>query len=176
MKNYTFILILNIFLGNISFISANEASHKTIIYGGIGIPKKSTKYISSAIPWSIGTVLRGGNGYQMGIDMAGEGTSFNSTSNKTNVVEQGLSFNLLLGKSLNLENDATIGVLFLMGARHVGKTCSNSYLGFECYANETPKSSYDLNYGAIIQVTHKKGFIGLRATGESIQGVFGIIY
>jgi hypothetical protein len=56
------------------------------------------------------------------------------------------------------------------------KECADSYLGYECYADEDPTYSYAVNYGALAHLSYKRIMVGARRTGESTQAVLGYLF
>jgi hypothetical protein len=148
-----------------------------VVFAGVGPAKRGDPSTSDGTPWSLGYLYRAANSkVYWGIDVAGEGTSLNNTSGNVNVVEQGLSFNLLVGRTLNLGSHWRAGAGVLAGIRLTGKSCPDSYLGYQCYADEEPKEDYAFNYGAMLHLSFEKVLIGARASGESLQVMFGIAF
>jgi hypothetical protein len=146
----------------------------TVIYGGLGSAKEADFDESGDTPWSVGGYF--GEKYIFGIDLAGEGTKIDNTSNLNAAVTQGLSVNAIFGFKLMNRDDFKVDVGALVGGRHASASCPSgqSYLGYQCYADSDPSISWDVNYGAILTMSYKAGLVGVRATGESTQVILGI--
>ncbi len=148
-----------------------------VIFGGVGVSGQSGLDKSSDTPWSVGYMYNSEhNNTFWGIDIAGEGTSLDNTSGKYNQVTQGLSFNVLAGKNLNFNQDWRAGIGVLLGASQTAESCPDSYLGFRCYADREPDTSYDFNYGGLLHVTYKRVLAGARVTPESYQVILGLAF
>ncbi len=146
----------------------------SIIYLGGGAGDSGDYYKSSRPPVTLGILnISNQRGSVWGVDISGEGTMLNSTGGRYNAVEQGTSFNLLLGSNMSKSEDSRFDAAFLVGMRRTELSCPRSYLGYQCYADESPKSSYGFNYGALLAVTYKSLMFGVRATGESAQALLG---
>jgi len=131
----------------------------------------------SGTPWSVNLLFRDlAKRRYFGIDFAGEGTSLNNTSGKYNEVEQGFSFNVQYGGTANLRPAVRLGGGFLIGLRLTGKSCPDSYLGYECYAGEAPTPEYALNYGSAVFAGVGKVTVGARVSGVSKQVLVGFAY
>lgn len=153
---------------------AQEKKERNIsIYGGLGPAKDASFTESGDTPWAAGVYA--GKKYLFGLDIAGEGTSFDSTSGQNSVAEQAWSVNLMLGRSLFKGGDFKLDGGVLVGVRDSSQRCpgGQSYLGFQCYADSDPEASYDVNYGVVLTTSFKAGLIGVRATGESTQALIG---
>ena len=160
--------------------SENEESSKYldhVIFGGVGVSGQSELDKSNDTPWSVGYMYNSEhNNIFGGIDIAGEGTSLDSTSGKYNQVTQGLSFNMLAGKNLNFNQDWRAGIGVLLGVRQTAESCPDSYLGYRCYADQKPDTNYDFNYGGLFHVTYKQVLVGARVTPESYQVILGLAF
>ena len=132
----------------------------------------STTYVGfGEDAWSIGHI--GKNGF--GIDIGNEGTVTDWTTGSYGQETSGHSVNLLYGNT-SIDEDG-LGMFYgaLLGVRETSRYCSygTSYLGYECYANTSSSSKYDINYGAVAGVSYKGWTVGARATGESTQIIIG---
>jgi hypothetical protein len=163
--------------------SANDENlihAQRVIFGGVGSADKGNPQKSDKTPWALGFLYRGDESSKlfMGFDVAGEGTSLDNTSGKNNEVGQGISFNILLGMPLNFSKDWQAGVGALLGMRKAGQSCpsGDSYLGYQCYADEEPEADYDFNYGAVFHLYYKHALLGLRVSGESTQILLGVAF
>ena len=175
------LIVICIVLFSTQAFSANEDDFthpKHVIFGGIGSADNENVNKSDDTPWSFGYLYRGDeySKFFLGLDIAGEGTSLDNTSGNVNEINQGFSFNLLVGRPLNFSKNWQAGVGVLLGARETGESCPDSYLGYRCYADEDPETDYDFNYGAVFHLIYKHALIGLRASGESTQLLFGVVF
>jgi hypothetical protein len=153
----------------------------SVIFGGVGVSAKSEIDKGSDTPWSVGYIYNSErSNFFGGVDIAGEGTSLDNTSGNYNRVTQGLSFNMLAGKNLNFNQDWRAGIGVLLGVRQTAESCpasySYSYLGYKCYADVEPDTSYDFNYGGLLHVTYKRVLAGARVTPESYQVILGLAF
>jgi len=170
---YLLLVSTQVFSENVE--SSNYLNH--VIFGGVGFAGQSELDKSNDTPWSVGYMYNSEhNNAFLGIDIAGEGTSLDNTSGQNNHVTQGLSFNMLAGKNLHFNQDWRAGVGVLLGARQTGESCPDSYLGYRCYADEKPDTSYDFNYGGLLHVTYKRVLAGARVTPESYQVILGLAF
>ena len=140
------------------------------IYGGIGSAKNAD------VPWSIGAYLRAPNDFLFGIDIAGEGESYDSTYGNGGSLGQGWSANAIAGRNLLNANGFQIDAALLVGVRETALSCPDgqSFLGYQCYADADPVGDYAFNYGAIATISFQSVMVGVRATGESTQATFGL--
>jgi hypothetical protein len=92
------------------------------------------------------------------------------------VIEQGFAYDLLVGTCVSIGPDWRAGAGVLAGMRNKGQYCPDSYLGYECYADQDPNVTYAFNYGAMLHLAFRKAAIGARASGESLQLMFGIAF
>ena len=111
--------------------------------------------------------------FVFGFDFAGEGEMLDSTYGG-NEVRQALSYNLLLGSNLMRDGNFRVDAGVLLGLRESFADCPDSFLGYQCYADEAPDTEYDANFGAFIGVSFDGIMLGLRGTGESTQGLLGL--
>ncbi len=175
-------VICFVFFSTQAFSANNEyfIHPKNVIFGGIGSADKGNVDKSDATPWSVGYLNRGDENSNLffGFDIAGEGTSLDNTSGKHDDIGQGISFNLLIGKPVNFSQNWQAGIGALLGMRMAGKSCpsGDSYLGYQCYADEKPEANYEFNYGGVIHLYYKHALLGLRVSGESTQILFGVAF
>lgn len=171
MKYFTLLLLL--FSG---LTQAQDVQNARIFYGGVG--SNSEEFAPSAA-WSIGGIFFTET-YLWGADLAGEGYSLDSTYGQNEATESALSLNLLWGKQIS----RNFSLLGLIGVRDETSECQQqSFLGFQCYADEDPEVSYTVNYGvhaiytvSSYQLFRKEFSLGLRVTGESTQLTLGFTY
>lgn len=153
---------------------AQEAQGGTnVIYIGSGAAQTGNALKSSAAPASIGYMgLSNTKDAVWGLDYGAEGTMLESNGTRT-TIKQGSSLNLLLGKNLTKGENTRFDAGFLVGMRSTSSLCPTSYLGYQCYADKPPETSYGFNYGVVATITYRSLTVGLRATGESAQGIIG---
>lgn len=154
--------------------SPGPSHSQSVLYGGLGLAETSDPTVSHAVPWTVGfTFQPASKEYYVGLDFAGEGTSLNNTSNQYNGIEQAISLNLIVGMSTLVGHQVQAGAGLLVGGRRVGLTCPDSYLGYQCYADQDPTPSYDINVGGLAHLTVGHLFVGARVTTVSRQGLLG---
>lgn len=151
-----------------------HAEMEHIIYLGSGKAKSGDLEFDGK-PFSIGYLLLLNNtSFIFGVDVSKEGTMLNSTWGQTNALDQATSFNLLLGRNLTKNEKSRFDTALIMGTREKTASCPRSYLGYQCYANQSPDTTYDFNYGALLAYSYSSALVGLRVTGESTQGILGL--
>lgn len=111
-----------------------------------------------------------------GVDVAGEGVSLDSTGGNVDKPRRAWAFDFLLGGKLfgYSTGSGRIDSMFILGVREKSSTCPPSYLGYQCYADESPTVTYAVNYGAAITWSQENILLGMRVTGVSLQGLAGI--
>jgi hypothetical protein len=149
------------------------AQPRVAIYGGFGSAETG-----GDTPWSIGAYFRSPDDLLLGIDLAGEGSSSDSTFRQGGSSGQGWSLNALVGRNLVNSGGFQIDAALLLGAREDRTYCpgGQSYLGYQCYADSDAASEYELNFGAVATVSFQSVMIGVRGTGESTQVILGLKY
>lgn len=152
-------------------MSTQCLAERTVMFGA-GSNSDDGEYSSDSTAWSLGFLSNSTeSGYRWGVDIAGEGTMLDSTSNQNEAIDQGFSINLLFGGDVT--GNVTAGVL--LGAVETSQDCDQqSYLGFQCYADTEPNSDYDFNYGVWGMYKFSGFAVGARISGESQQLTFGI--
>lgn len=169
------ILILSLFISFYSF-SSEKKNLKHTFYAGAGNAENSSEFVSDNIPWSLGYLYKTENNNLFGVDISGESTLIDNTSGQNNTIRQGISFNLSVGRNINFNSESGTKIGLLIGTKQTGKSCQDSYLGFQCYADATPDIDYEVNYGGILQLFYKNVSIGARVTEDSQQMTIGILY
>lgn len=167
-----------IFLGLtlLAFISAKaDENGQNVIYLGSGSAKSGNPTTtSSKSPFTVGYLrLSNSTDTVIGGDISGEGTMLDSSWGQNHAVKQATSFNLLLGKNLGKTENSRFDASLILGAKEKTRSCPASYLGYQCYADAKPNTSYGFNSGVALTWTYKSALIGLRATGESTQMLLG---
>ena len=90
-----------------------------------------------------------------------------------NHFEQAMSFNAIIGRKILETETGRLDIGALIGIRSETRDCPDSYLGFQCYADEDPTVERTLNYRILATYTYKKALVGVRTTGESLQFLIG---
>ena len=169
LKHFTF--AAGLWLAPWAGANANE----NIVYFGVGASDKGDQLKSDQTPITFGFLkLSDTSAGVWGLDIGREGTMLDSTYRLNRAVKQSTSFNLLVGRNLTKSTDWRFDAALILGMREKTSDCPDSFLGFQCYANSEPDTKYGVNYGGLFAVTYKNILLGLRATGESTQGVFGL--
>lgn len=172
---FRFIGVLALTVVVVSELPAQAAQH--VLFGGLGAAAGGNPSEYAGTPWVVGYTYRTTKKpVYLGFDIAGEGTSLNNTSGMDDVVEQGISFNFLIGGSTAFWTHWRAWGGALVGFRQTGKSCPDSYLGYECYADEDPDVDYGANIGVTGNLAFKKLLVGARLTGESTQYVVGVVF
>lgn len=157
-------------------VSHAQDDGQNVIYFGAGSAKNGNPTTTSnKEPMSIGYLrLSNASSTVWGIDVAGEGTMLDSTWGQNNAVKQATSFNALIGKNIGKTANSRYDAALIVGMREETSKCPRSYLGYQCYANSEPKTTYGFNYGLALTWTYNSLMLGVRATGESTQAMLGI--
>jgi len=155
---------------------AQEASAKrTTFYVGGGMGPEGSSLTNGDMPFSVGVMHQlEGRKLVLGFDLAGEGTSLDSTWGKSNDPVQALSMNLLIGGNLADGGRVKTDAALIVGLRDTARYCAPSFLGFQCYADADPTQDYAINFGGVVTVSFDSIVVGLRATSESAQIVAGV--
>jgi len=174
MRHPLKILIVGLlFIVQPSFAQAPNSSNS--LYLGMGSADDSNPYESDDTPWALGWIHHsGGSNTSWGVDIAGEGTMLDSTYDNVNAIEQGISFNLIGATNLSKTPYWRVDLGLLAGFRQTAQECPDSYIGFQCYADEPPDADYSFNYGGVLFIGYKSLSIGFRATGESNMVTLGL--
>ncbi len=88
-------------------------------------------------------------------------------------LRQALSINDLIGANVYKTSDFRTDALLILGLRESFADCPDSFIGFQCYADQEPEVDYDFNYGALINFSFESVTLGIRATEVSTQAVLG---
>lgn len=165
----------------VAFIAAIQATSayaegENVIYFGSGSAETGpAATTSNKTPFTVGYLnLSNSRDSVFGFDVSGEGTKLDSTWGQNNAVKQANSFNLILGKNIGKTENSRYDLSAIVGFRHKTSSCPSSYLGYQCYANSEPKTSYAFNYGLALTWSYKSLMLGMRATGESKQALIGV--
>lgn len=152
-----------------------QTTPQGVFYGGLGAASDEA-YEDDTMPWSLGVMFRPATSpLVFGFDIAGEGTKLDGTYGYDSL-EQAFSFNFTFGGQIVSTDTMRLDAALLIGARETAADCSDSYLGYRCYADAAPEVEYEANYGAIVSATFGRGMLGVRATSESVQALVGIAF
>ena len=158
-----------------AFAQAPNSSNS--LYLGVGSADDSNPYESDDTPWALGWVHHSaGSTASWGVDIAGEGTMLDSTYNNDNAIKQAISLNFIGATNLSRTPYWRVDLGVLAGFRQTAQECPDSYLGFQCYADEPPDTEYSFNYGGVLYIGYKSLSIGFRATGESNMMTVGLTF
>ena len=153
---------------------ASALAEGLTVYGGVG----------SDEAFAVGVLFDRPTGrFFWGADLAQEGTQVDRTSGSgwTNryphSVDPSLSLNGVFGITTRLGKNKKHRLLLaaVVGVRSTEQECSSgqSYLGYRCYADQSPKTSYTFNGGGFLGVQFDRLFAGTRLTGESTTVLLG---
>ena len=157
-----------------STLSYASNNGENVIFIGYGPAKSSEPYESDSDPISLGYLkLYNENNAVLGFDISREGTKLDSTWGQENDITHAFSLNFLLGTNLTRGENSRFDAAVLLGIRNDESSCPPSYLGYQCYADREPDNEYAFNYGGILTFSYKNFMLGVRATGESTQALFG---
>jgi len=162
-------------LAVVSIANAATNGENVIYLGGGAAESGPIATTSNKSPFTVGYLkLSNTRDFVWGLDVSGEGTKLDSTWGQTNAVKQANSFNFLFGKNIGKTENSRYDASLIAGFRHKTSSCPSSYLGYQCYANSEPKTTYAFNYGIALTWSYKSLMLGVRATGESKQALVGI--
>lgn len=155
-------------------LSTAHADSQNVFYFGAGAAKKTGAATQSSSPAALGFLrLSHTTDSVWGLDVSSEGTMLDSTWGQVNAARQATAFNILLGKNLNRTDNARLDAMLIAGIRETASSCPPSYLGYQCYADQKPETSYAFNGGLALTWTYKDFMFGARVTGESTQALVG---
>lgn len=147
--------------------------HSTFYFGG-GKSFKDGDREDTSTPFALGFTHQPAGGQVVwGLDIAREGTKYDSTGWQNATIDAAFSFNLVVGRSLIDSRNVKIDAGVILGVRESAEECPGSYLGFRCYANQEPNTDYKFNGGVLATLSLDRYVIGARATGESGQVIVG---
>lgn len=153
-----------------------QSGPSVLVYLGTGANNESETLELDDAPFVVGVTMLAGNApLSLGFDLAGEGEMLDSTYG-TNAIRQALSFNLLLGTNLYNSIGFRADASLILGMRETFSDCPDSFIGYQCYADEPPETDYDFNYGGMLNLTFDRFSVGVRATEVSTQAVVGIAF
>ena len=171
-RNFTKLIVLSTVLLFNATANANENGN-TIVYIGAGSNTGDKPTTGTSTPFTIGFLNLSSGERIWGLDIAGEGVVIDSTWGMNKALTQSSSLNLIFGKPLNTSMNSRLDGGLLVGMRRKTSDCPRSSLGYQCYADSSPNTTYDLNYGGLITWTSNSLMLGVRLTGASSQLLVG---
>lgn len=160
----------------LTFTAVSSADDNTshAIYLGGGSSSNSLDSASNKSAFSIGYLnLSSARDVVWGVDISGEGNKYDSTWGYDSI-QQATSYNFLIGRNISRTENSRFDAAVIMGIREDSSSCPRSYIGFQCYADQSPDISYAFNYGLALTWSYKSLLLGVRATGESTQAMIGV--
>ncbi len=150
-----------------------QSTADTLFYFSGGTNNDDATTETDDTPFAIGLLASpAGTSLLLGFDIGAEGEMLDSTFG-ANSLRQAFSFNGLVGSNLYNSQSVRADASLLLGVRESFADCPDSFLGFQCYADEVPDTEYEFNYGALVTVSFDSVTIGVRATEVSTQAVVG---
>lgn len=150
------------------------ASMQSTFYLGAGKSFNEGDREDTSTPFVVGfTHQPVGGRVVWGFDVAREGTKYDSTGWQNASIDSAFSFNLIVGGNLVDTGAMKFDAGLILGVRETAEECPGSYLGYRCYANQTPSTDYKFNGGVLATMSFDRYVIGARATSESGQVLVG---
>ena len=143
-------------------------------YFSAGKAEKGDITKSDAMPMAMGYISQSQPSTIWGFDIGREGTMLDSTWGNDSAVASAMSFNLIYGANITKDDKSRLDIGALIGVRESFSSCPDSYLGYQCYADQAPTTEYKVNYGVVVTYAYQSTVFGLRATGESVQALVGL--
>ena len=115
----------------------------------------------------------------IGIDAAQEGRQEDYTQRREGKSIRGNSINAIFGPKIQLNDRLAFSPLLLVGMRSSQRSCDSgqSYLGYDCYADEDPSYRFDkANYGGVLVFHIRDMALGFRYTVASKSAVVGYTF
>jgi hypothetical protein len=143
-----------------------------VIYVGLGNSKSDV-----GTPWSAGMLAFAKRSeWIFGLDVGGEGTKTDNRSGRYNGEKQAMSLNIAIGNGKRIKGHTHLGLSGLFGMRQTDESWGQSYLGYQCYADEAPRMQFTANFGVIANIAYKNAMVGTRITNASSQILFGLAF
>ena len=156
--------------------SATPLLAQSTLYFGGGINNNADELERDDTPFVVGILAHSPTGNLLiGGDIAGEGEMLDSTYG-TNAIRQAFSFNGLIGSTLSQSQTTKVDAAFILGVRETFSDCPDSFLGYQCYADEPPETEYTFNYGALVSISFNNIAVGLRMTEVSTMATVGFSF
>ncbi|MBU2957964.1 hypothetical protein Q4511_07890 [Paracoccus sp. 1_MG-2023] len=169
------LLALHALAGIASAQDAKGMRGSSSFYIGAGTQRDEGIDRSDDTPFVLGFMHQPANSRLIwGADIAREGTMLDSTYGRTRAIENGTSYNLLVGRNFVDRGSFRLDAAVILGLRETVTSCHASYLGYRCYADRSPDTEYRGNFGVMTAVSYDALMIGMRITEESAQTLVGI--
>jgi hypothetical protein len=170
----TGLVLFSFFILSESIVAQEDIDKNNVFYIGVGSSSGSDDE-NDDTPWSLGFLHNSPTSNKVyGFDVSGEGTMLDSTYGGYDDLAQGFSFNFLYGIDVSKNQNDKISVGLLIGLIEEEQDCPDSYLGYQCYADESPDTDYGFNGGGFINYSVNESLnLGLRATSNSTQLTIG---
>ena len=160
---------------------SNEYTNNTLLYIGLG--SADDKDLVDEDPWAVGFLIRDEKNFY-GLDIGGEGIMINQTRDyygetyTVSSIDQATSFNIMAGMKISGSSKLRADLGLLVGIIEQSSDCPSSYSSYQCYYSSSYENrlgyEYTFNYGVVLHATYERVTLGLRASGESTQLIFGI--
>lgn len=166
-------LLLSTGLGS---VATAQSTAETIFYFGGGVNNDGATVETDETPFVLGILAApAGSPLLFGLDIAAEGEMLDSTFG-SDTIRQSFSFNGLVGTNLYQSQSVRTDASLIVGLRESFADCPDSFLGYQCYADEAPDTEYEFSYGALVTVSFDSVTIGVRATEVSTQAIVGFSF
>ena len=171
------LVFLAVFISFESLTAQENINKHNVFYFGIGSASGGSDE-NDDMPWSLGILHNSPTSDSVfGFDISGEGTMIDSTYGGYNDKAQGFSFNFLYGFDISENKDEKLSAGLIIGFIEEAQDCPDSYLGYQCYADQTPDAEYGFNGGGFLNYSVNESLnLGLRATSNSTQLTIGFKY
>jgi len=168
------LVFLSAFIFSGSLTAQENINKNNVFYFGVGSSSGDDDE-NDDTPWSLGILHNSPTSDRVyGFDISGEGTMLDSTYGGYNDLAQGFSFNFLYGFDISENKDDKLSVGLIIGFIEEEQDCPDSYLGYQCYADESPDNEYGFNGGGFLNYSVSESLnLGLRATSNSTQLTIG---
>jgi len=165
---------LSVLIFSESLAAQDDFIKNNVFYVGVGTSSGGDDE-NDDMPWSLGILHNSPTSDRVyGFDISGEGTMLDSTYGGYDELAQGFSFNFLYGFDISSNKDDKISAGLIIGFIEEEQDCPDSYVGYQCYADESPDTEYGINGGGFLNYSVNESLsFGLRATSNSTQLTIG---
>lgn len=169
-KTHLTALLLSLVVGSAATAQSGTSG---VFYIGGGLNNDGATTEIDETPFVLGVLASSRTSSLLfGFDIAAEGEMLDSTYGG-DALRQALSINALIGANVYKTSGFRTDASLILGLRESFADCSDSFIGFQCYADQEPEVDYDFNYGALINFSFESVTLGIRATEVSTQAVLG---
>lgn len=170
-----FLLSAGIAQAQDDFAQPQDSAMRNTFYIGAGKNRDEGEFDTDNTPFSLGFMHQlADRKLILGFDIGREGTMLDSTWGMDKSPRQATSYNFLIGGNMADTGRFKADAALLLGMRESVADCADSYLGYQCYADQEPDTDYKGNFGAVVTFSFDRVVMGVRATGESTQIVAGL--